>query len=156
MSHHDGPVYFPVVANLSLGSHTIMNLTRIKRDPADSLVEPPIRLLLEPRSLLLLSSQACVKYALYISLVLLPKHVSPFTLRQIQQLDAWHRRIDSRHYRFICHKSSPHLCACGRPSCPASGLLASKSNSCLTDDKICSEGAGFTRMIARSAFIGLF
>ena len=91
MSHHDGPVYFPVVANLSLGSHTIMNLTRIKRDPADSLVEPPIRLLLEPRSLLLLSSQACVKSALYISLVLLPKHVSPFTLRQIQQLDAWHR-----------------------------------------------------------------
>jgi hypothetical protein len=94
MSHVDGPVYFPVVANLSLGSHTIMNLTRLKRDPEDSLVEPPIRLLLEPRSLLLLSSHACVISTLHISLVLLAIHVSPFTLLQIQQLDAWHRRIN--------------------------------------------------------------
>jgi hypothetical protein len=95
MSHVDGPVYFPVVANLSLGSHTIMNLTRLKRDPEDSLVEPPIRLLLEPRSLLLLSSHACAISARCISLVSVAIiHIRPFTLLQIQQLDAWHRRIN--------------------------------------------------------------
>jgi alkylated DNA repair protein alkB family protein 6 len=57
MSHVDGPVYFPVVANLSLGSHTIMNLT-LKPDPELANHASPIRLLLEPRSLLLLSSHA--------------------------------------------------------------------------------------------------
>lgn len=57
LSHVDGPVYFPVVANLSLGSHTIMNLT-LKRAPEHAHDGSPVRLLLEPRSLLLLSSDA--------------------------------------------------------------------------------------------------
>jgi hypothetical protein len=61
MSHVDGPMYFPVVANLSLGSHTIMNLQK-RRFVCDVLpAEAPVRLLLEPRSLLLLSSHAYVK-----------------------------------------------------------------------------------------------
>ena len=63
MSHVDGPMYFPVVANLSLGSHTIMNLAMCRRDDEVSTSEPPVRLLLEPRSLLLLSSQAYVKHS---------------------------------------------------------------------------------------------
>ena len=62
MSHVDGPSYFPVVANLSLGSHTVMNLRRYRPHAEDSLIEPPVRLLLEPRSLLLLSSHACVQH----------------------------------------------------------------------------------------------
>ena len=63
MSHVDGPMYFPVVANLSLGSHTIMNLATCRRDDEVSRSELPVRLLLEPRSLLLLSSQAYVKHS---------------------------------------------------------------------------------------------
>ena len=61
MSHVDGPSYFPVVANLSLGSHTVMNLRRCRSHAEDSLTEAPVRLLLQPRSLLLLSSHACVQ-----------------------------------------------------------------------------------------------
>jgi alkylated DNA repair protein alkB family protein 6 len=65
MSHVDGPMYFPAVANLSLGSHTIMNLQECRVDCDVSPPQAPIRLLLEPRSLLLLSSHAYVlNYAL--------------------------------------------------------------------------------------------
>ncbi len=63
MSHVDGAVYFPCVANLSLGSHTIMNLTPYRHPDDDSQHEPAVRLLLQPRSLLLLSSHACVQTA---------------------------------------------------------------------------------------------
>ncbi len=61
MSHVDGPVYFPCVANLSLGSHTVMNLTPYRHPDDHSQHEPAVRLLLQPRSLLLLSSDACVQ-----------------------------------------------------------------------------------------------
>ena len=66
MRHVDGPVYFPVVGNLSLGSHTIMNLTKCRSDHHVSHSDPPVRLLLEPRSLLLLSSHAWVKSRLQV------------------------------------------------------------------------------------------
>ena len=66
MSHVDGPMYFPVVANLTLGSHTIMNLHKCRRDGEDAPADAPVRLLLEPRSLLLLSSHAWVKSRLQV------------------------------------------------------------------------------------------
>jgi alkylated DNA repair dioxygenase AlkB len=85
MSHVDGPVYFPVVANLSLGAHTIMNLRRCRRDSETHDSESPIRLLLEPRSLLLLSSHALVKLSSLYS-------CAPLTHWQLHQLDARDRR----------------------------------------------------------------
>ncbi|KAI0262716.1 hypothetical protein BC834DRAFT_890004 [Gloeopeniophorella convolvens] len=47
MPHEDGPAYHPVVATLSLGSHTVMHYYR----PLES--TPALSLLLEPRSLVI-------------------------------------------------------------------------------------------------------
>ncbi|KAI0062968.1 hypothetical protein BV25DRAFT_1884659 [Artomyces pyxidatus] len=64
MPHEDGPSYHPVVATLSLGSHTVMHYYRYApSDPAEGggagrAIEPApaLSLLLEPRSLVITSS----------------------------------------------------------------------------------------------------
>nr|KAF6408898.1 alkB-like protein 6 [Rousettus aegyptiacus] len=63
--HEDGPLYYPTVSTISLGSHTILDLYEPRQPKDDDPTEqprPPPRpatsLLLEPRSLLVLRGTA--------------------------------------------------------------------------------------------------
>ncbi|KAM8774628.1 alpha-ketoglutarate-dependent dioxygenase alkB homolog 6 isoform 3-T4 [Rhynchonycteris naso] len=63
--HEDGPLYYPTVSTISLGSHTMLDLYEPRQPKDDDLTEqprPPPRpatsLLLEPRSLLVLRGTA--------------------------------------------------------------------------------------------------
>ncbi|EKM75382.1 hypothetical protein AGABI1DRAFT_79964 [Agaricus bisporus var. burnettii JB137-S8] len=70
MPHEDGPKYFPVVATISLGSHTVFNYYRYKPnhpEPGDSegkIVDkiPIMSLLLEPRSVVISSGEMYTCY----------------------------------------------------------------------------------------------
>lgn len=57
MPHQDGPAYHPVVATLSLGSHTVMHYYDL---PAR---EPVLSLLLEPRSLVITTQEQYTAHA---------------------------------------------------------------------------------------------
>ncbi|XP_019605553.1 alpha-ketoglutarate-dependent dioxygenase alkB homolog 6 isoform X3 [Rhinolophus sinicus] len=63
--HEDGPLYYPTVSTISLGSHTMLDLYEPRQpkddDPTEQPRPPPrpaISLLLEPRSLLVLRGTA--------------------------------------------------------------------------------------------------
>ncbi|XP_044787171.1 alpha-ketoglutarate-dependent dioxygenase alkB homolog 6 isoform X3 [Bubalus kerabau] len=63
--HEDGPLYYPTVSTISLGSHTVLDLYEPRQSEDDNPTEqprPPPRpatsLLLEPRSLLVLRGTA--------------------------------------------------------------------------------------------------
>ncbi|XP_056652062.1 alpha-ketoglutarate-dependent dioxygenase alkB homolog 6 isoform X2 [Monodelphis domestica] len=64
--HEDGPLYYPTVSTISLGSHTILDLypprgPELEKDPQEeqqSQLHPKFSLLLEPRSLLVLRGEA--------------------------------------------------------------------------------------------------
>ncbi|KAF6076532.1 alkB-like protein 6 [Phyllostomus discolor] len=63
--HEDGPLYYPTVSTISLGSHTMLDLYKPRQPEDDDHTEqprpPPRRvtsLLLEPRSLLVLRGTA--------------------------------------------------------------------------------------------------
>ncbi|XP_055992525.1 alpha-ketoglutarate-dependent dioxygenase alkB homolog 6 isoform X2 [Sorex fumeus] len=65
MPHEDGPLYYPTVSTISLGSHTMLDLYQPRQPKDDEPTEeprPPPRpatsLLLEPRSLLVLRGPA--------------------------------------------------------------------------------------------------
>uniref|UniRef100_A0A8C9DDT9 AlkB homolog 6 n=1 Tax=Prolemur simus TaxID=1328070 RepID=A0A8C9DDT9_PROSS len=65
LPHEDGPLYYPTVSTISLGSHTMLDLYEPRQPEDDDPVEqprPPPRpttsLLLEPRSLLVLRGTA--------------------------------------------------------------------------------------------------
>lgn len=65
MPHEDGPLYYPTVSTISLGSHTMLDLYEPRQPEDDNPTEqprPPSRpatsLLLEPRSLLVLRGTA--------------------------------------------------------------------------------------------------
>ncbi|KAM7059626.1 alpha-ketoglutarate-dependent dioxygenase alkB homolog 6 isoform 6-T6 [Molossus nigricans] len=65
MPHEDGPLYYPTVSTISLGSHTMLDLYEPRQPKDDDPTEqprPPPRpttsLLLEPRSLLVLRDTA--------------------------------------------------------------------------------------------------
>ncbi|XP_056652066.1 alpha-ketoglutarate-dependent dioxygenase alkB homolog 6 isoform X4 [Monodelphis domestica] len=66
MPHEDGPLYYPTVSTISLGSHTILDLypprgPELEKDPQEeqqSQLHPKFSLLLEPRSLLVLRGEA--------------------------------------------------------------------------------------------------
>ncbi|XP_069406742.1 alpha-ketoglutarate-dependent dioxygenase alkB homolog 6 isoform X8 [Ovis canadensis] len=65
MPHEDGPLYYPTVSTISLGSHTMLDLYEPRQPEDDNPTEqprPPARpatsLLLEPRSLLVLRGTA--------------------------------------------------------------------------------------------------
>ncbi|KAB0349615.1 hypothetical protein FD755_003878 [Muntiacus reevesi] len=65
MPHEDGPLYYPTVSTISLGSHTVLDLYEPRQPEDDDPTEqprPPPRpatsLLLEPRSLLVLRGTA--------------------------------------------------------------------------------------------------
>ncbi|XP_030878235.1 alpha-ketoglutarate-dependent dioxygenase alkB homolog 6 isoform X1 [Leptonychotes weddellii] len=65
MPHEDGPLYYPTVSTISLGSHTMLDLYEPRQpkddDPAEQPRSPPrpaTSLLLEPRSLLVLRGTA--------------------------------------------------------------------------------------------------
>ncbi|KAI0312636.1 hypothetical protein OF83DRAFT_1165905 [Amylostereum chailletii] len=64
MPHEDGPSYYPTVATLSLGSHTVMHYYRYADEPSAATSvgrpidpTPALSLLLEPRSLVITSSE---------------------------------------------------------------------------------------------------
>lgn len=63
--HEDGPLYYPTVSTISLGSHTMLDLYEPRQpkddDPTEQPRPPPrpaVSLLLEPRSLLVLRGTA--------------------------------------------------------------------------------------------------
>ncbi|XP_029416953.1 alpha-ketoglutarate-dependent dioxygenase alkB homolog 6 isoform X2 [Nannospalax galili] len=63
--HEDGPLYYPTVSTISLGSHTVLDFYEPRQPEDDSLVEQPrpppqpiTSLLVEPRSLLVLRGTA--------------------------------------------------------------------------------------------------
>lgn len=63
--HEDGPLYYPTVSTISLGSHTMLDLCEPRQpkddDPTEQPRTPPgpaTSLLLEPRSLLVLRGTA--------------------------------------------------------------------------------------------------
>ncbi|KAI5214243.1 alpha-ketoglutarate-dependent dioxygenase alkB homolog 6 isoform X2 [Manis pentadactyla] len=65
MPHEDGPLYYPTVSTISLGSHTMLDLYEPRQpkddDPTEQPRTPPgpaTSLLLEPRSLLVLRGTA--------------------------------------------------------------------------------------------------
>ncbi|XP_060041765.1 alpha-ketoglutarate-dependent dioxygenase alkB homolog 6 isoform X3 [Erinaceus europaeus] len=66
MPHEDGPLYYPTVSTISLGSHTMLDLYKPRQPeeedgPAEQPRQPPrptTSLLLEPRSLLVLRGTA--------------------------------------------------------------------------------------------------
>ncbi|XP_006899722.1 PREDICTED: alpha-ketoglutarate-dependent dioxygenase alkB homolog 6 [Elephantulus edwardii] len=66
MPHEDGPLYYPTISTISLGSHTMLDLyeprqTEEDDDPAEPPRPPPrptTSLLLEPRSLLVIRGTA--------------------------------------------------------------------------------------------------
>ncbi|KXN92536.1 hypothetical protein AN958_05391, partial [Leucoagaricus sp. SymC.cos] len=70
MPHQDGPKYFPVVATISLGSHTVFNYYQHKLDHVDSGANegkvldqvPVLSVLLEPRSLIISSGEMYTFY----------------------------------------------------------------------------------------------
>ncbi|XP_072472441.1 alpha-ketoglutarate-dependent dioxygenase alkB homolog 6 isoform X1 [Notamacropus eugenii] len=65
MPHEDGPLYYPTVSTISLGSHTILDMylprrPELEKDPQEEQpqFQPKFSLLLEPRSLLVLRGEA--------------------------------------------------------------------------------------------------
>ncbi|XP_051900309.1 alpha-ketoglutarate-dependent dioxygenase alkB homolog 6 [Pristis pectinata] len=71
MPHEDGPLYFPTVTTISLGSHTLLDFYHpIKRENEKGEIAFPqteenryiLSLLLEPRSLLVLKDDMYLKY----------------------------------------------------------------------------------------------
>ncbi|XP_077972963.1 putative RNA/DNA demethylase ALKBH6 isoform X1 [Styela clava] len=54
MPHQDGPLYYPTVTTISLGSHTILDFYDLRTGDDRSCNEPKFSLLLERRSLLIL------------------------------------------------------------------------------------------------------
>jgi len=56
MPHEDGPAYHPLTATVSLGSHTVLEVYR-KNDVGEREPAPSWRILQEPRSLLITTSQ---------------------------------------------------------------------------------------------------
>ncbi|XP_068934719.1 alpha-ketoglutarate-dependent dioxygenase alkB homolog 6 isoform X1 [Petaurus breviceps papuanus] len=65
MPHEDGPLYYPTVSTISLGSHTILDMYPLRGPELDKGPQeeqpqphPQFSLLLEPRSLLVLQGEA--------------------------------------------------------------------------------------------------
>ncbi|XP_027711212.1 alpha-ketoglutarate-dependent dioxygenase alkB homolog 6 isoform X1 [Vombatus ursinus] len=65
MPHEDGPLYYPTVSTISLGSHTVLDMylprgPELEKDPREEQPQPlpKFSLLLEPRSLLVLRGEA--------------------------------------------------------------------------------------------------
>lgn len=75
MPHTDGPLFYPVISTISCGSHTVLrfheklsfydnNITNINQNNEQNISESKIvcQLLLEPRSLLIVSDDLYSKY----------------------------------------------------------------------------------------------
>lgn len=66
MSHFDGPLFYPTISTLSVGSHTILEFHQPRRDEEENLAQPTIspsfKLLVEARSLLILKDDLYHKF----------------------------------------------------------------------------------------------
>lgn len=64
MSHFDGPLFYPTISTISVGSHTVLEFhqPRSEDDEAGSRPEPAFKLLVEPRSLLILKDDLYFRY----------------------------------------------------------------------------------------------
>lgn len=65
MSHFDGPLFFPTITTISIGSHTVLEFHKPKdftEEQSESSNEPEFKLLIEPRSLLILKDDLYHKY----------------------------------------------------------------------------------------------
>lgn len=65
MSHFDGPLFYPTITTISIGSHTVLEFHKPKdfnesSDEASN--EPEFKLLIEPRSLLILKDDLYHKF----------------------------------------------------------------------------------------------
>lgn len=64
MSHFDGPLFYPTISTISVGSHTVLEFhqPRSGDDDAGCRSEPAFKLLVEPRSLLILKDDLYHRY----------------------------------------------------------------------------------------------
>lgn len=72
MSHFDGPLFYPTITTISLGSHTVLEFHKPKdlNESSDGVSnEPEFKLLIEPRSLLILKDDLYHKFMHSISSV---------------------------------------------------------------------------------------
>jgi alkylated DNA repair protein alkB family protein 6 len=60
MPHEDGPVYNPITATVSLGSHTVLEIYK-KNERGEKEASPSWRILQEPRSLLVTTGEMYVE-----------------------------------------------------------------------------------------------
>jgi alkylated DNA repair protein alkB family protein 6 len=65
MSHSDGPMFHPVISTISLNSHTVLEFTKSRSDDYWKKYEivPEFKLIIEPRSLIILKDEL---YNLYL------------------------------------------------------------------------------------------
>jgi len=64
MSHFDGPLFYPTITTISIGSHTVLEFHRPRSDDENTepSKEPAFKLLVEPRSLLILKDDLYHRY----------------------------------------------------------------------------------------------
>ena len=65
MPHFDGPLFYPTITTLSVGSHTVLEFHHSRTDDGNaelSTTEPAFKLLVEPRSLLILKDELYNRY----------------------------------------------------------------------------------------------
>lgn len=66
MSHFDGPLFYPTISTVSVGSHAVLEFHHPRSDDDDenlpSSTTPAFKLLVEPRSLLILKDELYDRY----------------------------------------------------------------------------------------------
>lgn len=64
MSHFDGPLFYPTISTISIGSHTVLEFYEPKSEDTEifSPTDPVMKLLVEPRSLLVLRDDLYTRY----------------------------------------------------------------------------------------------
>lgn len=64
MSHFDGPLFYPTISTISVGSHTVLEFHQPRSEDDESVkrTEPSFKLLVEPRSLLILKDDLYHRY----------------------------------------------------------------------------------------------
>lgn len=65
MSHFDGPLFYPTISTVSIGSHTVLEFHRPRSQDEENLAmtaESTFKLLVEPRSLLILKDDLYHRY----------------------------------------------------------------------------------------------
>lgn len=62
MSHFDGPMFFPTISTLSIGSHCILEFNKPPKEDEKFEIVKELKILVEPRSLLILKDNMYTDY----------------------------------------------------------------------------------------------